>query len=282
MHFMSFMVSALAAFATVDAALPQSPAPDTSIGAVVAAAAAYVHAYQDQLTSVLAHETYRQEVTRGPGIPHGPTARTLTSDVFFAFTPADHYWLAVRDVAEVDGRLVEDHQDIRALLASTSVTNLAMSLKAANAKFNIGEIVRNFNEPTFSLRVFDDLYRPVIKFDRKSVKREANAVVVTLAFEEKQEPVLIHDPAGKPVLSHGTLVVEAGTGRVRSAALQANLGKLKLSLTTVYEMDAHLGVLVPAQFNEQYAFDDRNLGEQVTCDATYSDYRKFETKVIIR
>ncbi len=265
----------------------EQAAPDTSLQAVVAAAATYVRDYQTALTSVLAQEIYQQSVHFEKTQPNrllfnGPLARTMKSEVFFAFASVSHEWMAIRDVGEVDGRPVENHKDIQTLLATNSTAQVAMDLKNYNARFNIGDILRNFNEPTMSLLVFDDRYRPGVSFSRKSVTRTAGVVLVTIEFTEKKEPTLIHDNWLHPLFSHGNFVIEAETGRIRRAELQATLDPMKFDLTTTYAADEHLGIWMPVGFSERYDAPAGGGREFISGDATYSDFRRFAAKVIIK
>src|SRR5688500_12883885 len=90
-------------------ALGQTPAaPDVSTEAVVAAAAAYVKTYQLQLTSLVADETYLQQIDRQvPTDPAMPRTRRIASEMFFMFDPLGE-WPAIRDVIRVDGQAVKD------------------------------------------------------------------------------------------------------------------------------------------------------------------------------
>jgi hypothetical protein len=72
----------------------EGPAAST----LVDAAAAYVRAYQKELTSVVAEETYTQRVVvQVPRDGLRPLKTTLTSEIFFMFT-VGHDWMAIRDV----------------------------------------------------------------------------------------------------------------------------------------------------------------------------------------
>src|SRR5687768_9381989 len=72
--------------------------------AIVAAASAYVAKYQEQLTSVVADETYtqhvRNQVPRDKGMP---PARTMESEIFFMYVPG-HDWMAIRDIERIEQR----------------------------------------------------------------------------------------------------------------------------------------------------------------------------------
>src|SRR5688572_26823979 len=94
---------ALAFLASVPAVLAASQKP--SAKDVVKAATAYVEQYQQQLTSIVADESYLQEIrAQIPTDPQTPRSRQITGEMFFMF--AEGQWLAIRDPALVDGRPV--------------------------------------------------------------------------------------------------------------------------------------------------------------------------------
>src|SRR5688572_17633067 len=91
---------------TVDArALPQQET--IAVAAFVSAASDYLRQYQDELTAVVADETYIQQVRlQIPRDGARPLRTTLSSEVFFMFTEGFD-WMAIRDVVAVDGKRLE-------------------------------------------------------------------------------------------------------------------------------------------------------------------------------
>jgi hypothetical protein len=272
--------------------MAQAPlAPGTSTRAVVAAAAAYVAEYQEQLTYVLADETYFQQVAiQSPRDPNMPRMRTMRSETFFLFAPGGG-WMAIRDVLETDGNPVRERPDVRGALQALPPRQVAAKFKDYNSRFNIGRTYRNFNEPTLSLLVLDEDHRERFAFDRRRVVRDGDAVLVTLGFRERETPTLITDPHRGRVFSRGELIVEAGTGQIRRAVLTASIQNLSLQLTTQYSLDERLGIWVPTSFREEYEYgaaasnpyaDQQPEHERIVCEATYSNYRRFETTARIR
>lgn len=89
--------------------------------------------------------------------------------------------------------------------------------------------------------------------------------------------------------SKAELIVEAGTGRVRRTLLAAKSDSLRLELTTTYEADERLGILVPTLFRESSAYgsdsrrsDSPSESERVVCEAQYNNFRRFETSVRVK
>ena len=155
--------------------------PDVSEKAVVAAGASYVASYQKLLTSILADETYNQEIVeQTPRDPEMPRTRRMKSEIFFMFAPARHDWMTVRDVLSVDGRAVQDRPDLREALRTLPAYRVAETFKTHNSRYNIGRTFRNFNEPTLSLLVLDDHHRARFSFSRRRVERAGDATLVVL------------------------------------------------------------------------------------------------------
>jgi hypothetical protein len=269
---------------------------DVSLPAVVAAAAAYVKQYEQTLTYIVADELYRQQI-RGqvPLVQSMPRSRVTQSEIFFMFAPEDRGWMAIRDVAVLDGKPLEGRPDLKTALQILPATAVAGAFKSYNSRFNLGRVVRNFNEPTLSLLVMDERHLPRFAFERKRVERAREATLVTVEFTEKTEPTLIRDLNLQSVFSTGELTVEAGTGRIRKAVLRVTIGSVRMEFTTDYALDRHTDLWVPTSFRERY--EDGIAGiqpqtpaqrreslsvpptqyEEIICDAKYTNFRRFET-----
>jgi len=270
--------------------VPQGP--DVSEKAVLAATAAYVASYQQQLTSIIADERYAQQVAeQTPPDPDGARTREMRSEVFFMFAPARHDWMTIRDVLSVDGKTIPDRPDLKDALRTLPAYEVAGTFKKYNSRYNVGRITRNFNEPTMSLLVLDEHHRGRFSFDRRRVERASDATLVTLAFTEQEMPTLIRDANGRFIFVNGEVIVEAGSGRVRRVQLNARHDDVRVELTTVYAPDDRLGMWVPSQFNEEYERGTRPRAwspasriehERIHCEAIYTNFRRFDTSVRIK
>jgi hypothetical protein len=167
------------------------------------------------------------------------------------------------------------------MLTSGSLAGAARTLIQRNAQFNIGKIVRNFNEPTIGLVVLEPRRRAQFKFSRKRIERSAGADLVTLAFKETDGPTLVRSTEGRDVPSSGELTVEAGTGRIRRTFIQFADGPTGAQLTTLYGPDEKLGIWVPTVFSERY---ERTKGDRelILCETAFTNYRRFEVSVRIK
>mgnify|MGYP006268642195 CR=1 FL=1 len=275
-HPVSRLVTAIAAVAIAcTAPAVAAHAPQTlSVDTVIERAGEYVRGYRDDLTYVMATETYVQTLTGGYSLYD--MDETLESEVYFVYVPADRVWMAIRDVLVADGKKLLNRPDVRSILNSGQV-GAARELKAKNATYNLGTIYRNFNEPTLSLQILDDEHRPKTTFVRQKVKDGK----YTVSFAEHGKPTLIVNTDGSPAYSKGELVIDGATGRVERAELRIRLGKVDATLTTTYRPDEKLKMWVPTTFEEKYDGDGRRA-EKINGKATYGDFSRFDVQVRIK
>lgn len=261
------------------------------IAAFVTTAADYVRRYQEELTSVVARETYRQEIrAQAPRVADTPLARTMTSEVFFMFVERQG-WMAIRDVLEVDDRKLDDRPDLRRALMELPASQVAARFKAYNARYNVGRVRRNFNEPTLALAVLDDRHRSRFRFERVPARRGDDLRLVTLAYRERTAPTLIRGLRGESVFSSGRITLDPATGRIVSTSMAMKIGTIKVDLSTAYAEEPGLGMSVPVTFTEHYldgALPQRagrggtRRHEEILCDARYSDFQRFAVQTRIK
>ena len=258
-------------------AAPGPADQDLSVKALVAAASGYVARYTRDFAFLIADERYSQTRT-GAGETQN---RFLRSELFVTYLPADGEWVAVRDVIDVDGVPVPDREDLRTLLSRREISRgLVREVVAKNARYNIGRVTRNFNEPTLPLLLIEARRVRGVHFERKDVVREAGATLATLAFAERGRPTLIRGPNG-PIPAKGEIVIEAGTGVVRRTTFELDKDGFRVTLTTVYGRDARLGLWLPTVFLERY--DARRPPQElIVCQATYENYRRFDATARIK
>jgi hypothetical protein len=269
-------------------ALQQEP---SRVSNLVDGAAEYVKAYQLELTSVVADETYSQHVVaQQPRDGLRPLKTTLASEIFFMFT-VGHDWMAIRDVRAVNGSPLASRPDLRQALQTLPAPEVAGKFKTYNSRFNVGRVSRNFNEPTLSLLIFDDRHRARFTFEPARVLESDGDRLVTLGFKERRGPTLIRNLDGGNAFAAGEVTVEPGTGRVTNAILAVTIGSVRATLSTTYTFDERLGIMVPVRFGEHYqdgvarpATKSRPLPryEEIRCEATYTNFRRFEVTARIR
>ena len=273
------------------AAAPAPPQQEAiAVAAFVNAAADYVRQYEEELTSVVARETYRQDIrVQTPRVEADPLTRTLTSEIFFMFVERQG-WMAIRDVLRLDDVPLEDRPDLRRALAELPASQVAARFKAYNARYNIGRIRRNFNEPTLALAVLSDRHRARFRFERVPPRRGDDPRVVTLAYRERTAPTLVRGLGGEHVFSSGLITLEPGTGRVTATRMAMKIGSIRVELATSYAHEPRLDMTVPVTFSEHYLDGSPPRGnrrpagrhEEILCEARYSDFQRFDVQTRIR
>jgi hypothetical protein len=267
-------------------ALGQEPPLDQ----ILRAAGAYVGAFEQQITAIIAEETYVQSSSdRGYSrIAH----RELKSD-FTLVRSSQGAYVEFRDVFSVDGRAVRDRQDrlTRLFLApSASATEQLRAIVTESARYNVGRIERTLNTPMLPLlflrtdnqhgavfSVVDHSAPELEKFaDAKDSPAETFtgdlAGTVVLAFEEGKHNTLIRGKGGNDLPSRGRFWIEPDTGRIVMSELVAE-GETGIRgvIDVRYRPDAALGVMVPVEMRERY----ESGGTVVLGRATYGRFRTF-------
>jgi hypothetical protein len=237
----------------------------------------------------------------------------------YALVRAGDDWEGFRDVYEVDSRPVGERQDrLQKLFLDSPEHALRQARQIADesARYNMGNIRRNFNTPTMALLFLHEKYRGRFRFKKGGEDRIDGAAVWKIKYEEVQRPSIIRTSAGKDMPVDGTFWIDPQGGRVLKSHMQmkietrlgsANTDTLggvsappgrtdptrrnewdrrvnsSASVTVTYKTDAKLGFLVPAEMLETYEGpwkDSLTSAEgttKINCRATYSDFKRFDT-----
>ncbi len=259
----------------------ERPRPvDTSPKAVLAAASGYLKTYQTALEFVLADEITVQEVFDERD---RRTARRETSgDFFLSYVAGDGGWLSVRDISKVDGKEVETGDDLRGLLNRGSMARIGRALADRNARYNIGSVTRNFNDPMLALVILDPKHQGRFRFERRDVVTTDAGTLVTLAFTERDRPTLILGSDMSPVFTRGEMTIDAATGRLQRSVITMKDGPTTASLTTTFAKVEKLDLWLPSVLVERYEHATSRQKEQVLVESTYTNFRKFSVTVKIR
>lgn len=247
----------------------------------------YVTIYEDdKLSSVIAHERYYQQVLDR----HGKIKeeRTLLSDYLLVQLP-DEDWVAVRDVYEVDGTTVADRgARLKTLVAGPreQLSDRVVKMAEESAHFNLGDLYyRTLNLPTFALRILRPASRKRMVFEKAGEEEVDGTSAWVVAFRETKGPTFTATPDGADVPAHGRLWVDPHTGTVlRSEMIIGGTRRVsaRATITVSYAHDASLGFRVPAEMRERYDHPRRTKDDVVVALATYSDFRPFHWRMLLR
>jgi hypothetical protein len=239
------------------------------------------------MASVVAEERYVQKFTSRTGgkdaSPAWSEQRTLVSDfILISGGRGEPPWMTFRDVLEVDGVAVRDRDDrLQRLFASGgNAIDRASALSLESSRYNLGPegFVRTINTPIVALDFLLPDARPRFAFHRRQPRDDSHGTAWLIEYAEKDRPTVIRTPKGESMSSRGTFWIDPSDGRVVESTLE--LWDRRVRVTVFYEIDPLLQVAVPVRMKEAYVLG-RDERDEIEGDATYSNFRRFETSARI-
>jgi hypothetical protein len=288
----------IASVAATTAAAAQQPPLDL----LLERAARYARGFQHDFETVIADETYvqqeRQTRAQGRRSRVVASARTTSSEMLFMWVRDNQSWLTVRNVLKVDGRSVPDSRSrLERMLTGRSATSAPAlrfepmvsrlrQLRDESARFNLGGIRRNLNDPMLPFQFVDPAFQPRFTFTMAGPDNVGGISVWKLEFAEHATPTVVELDGGD-FMSTGAVWITSSGIVIRTQLLLRNAETaLNTSIVVTYGRDEKLAGWVPIRMDERYAQEpdaSRNggLGSEITCTATYSNFRRFETSARI-
>jgi hypothetical protein len=277
--------------------LPKAGGADEGLEALLARAGAYVVAYEEKLSAVVAEEEYMQYLHRDRGsMPI--RSRSLHSDVLLAPVGGVLKWILFRDVYEVDGRAVRDREARLQTLwldPAGSAVEKCRALLQESARYNLGRTQRNFNIPTLPLLFVHPENRDRFEFELKGRKKVGGKRCRVIDYREVSRPTLIRErPSGQDLFTRGRLFVQEEDGAILKTEFAfdsaAEEGRVRVWVT--YRRVDGIGLWLPHQMDETYeSRRPRNEvhrtpgseymstdSEYLTCKARYKNYRSFKVQ----
>jgi hypothetical protein len=256
---------------TSSSAGPQDPAA----AALLTKAASYLEAYEKSVSAIVADETYVQQTNVGR-----VTHRDLKSEVM-VLNLGEAHWVQFRDVFEVDGRKVRDHDARLAnMFLKPSASTLAEATRIADesSRYNLG-IQRTINVPTMALTYLLRSFQPRSRFETPKADAVDGRAVSVIPFREVFSPSLIRTHGTDDVPTSGRFWIDPATGEVVKTELRCvALSSVHpvIGVTTVsYHRDAEHQLMVPVLMDEDWTRDrDHDHGR-----ATYTNFRTFTVDV---
>jgi hypothetical protein len=247
----------------------------------------YVVLYEDhELSTVLAEERYHQEVRGAAG--RLEAQRTLRSDFLIFQLPPEEDWFALRDVYEVDGKPIGDRQSRLKRLFSgpaADASERAMNISKESARFNLGNVYRTINVPSFALRFLRPASRSRFAFTDAGRETVGDADTVVVAYEEVGRPTFVATAEGRDVPAKGRFWIDPASGAVvRSEMITGGTRRVpaRATITVTYALDQDLGFRVPIEMRERYDEPrDERSGKVTTGVATYSTFRRFDARTML-
>jgi hypothetical protein len=265
------VLAILIAFAAV-ATSPRLAAQGVSLDQVLDRAADYVSAYAERFASVVSDE--RSVQRSQSSVFSGGNSREIRSDFLVVRVPSTATWIGFRDVYEVNGVAVRDRQDrLMKLFTETpaSAVSHAQQIADESARFNLGDIKRNFNLPTTALFFLlpSSQFRLRFKHDGEQVRDGERYWIVKGA--EFLTPTFISTASGRDVKVSTTYWIDPESGRVARSELRI-AEPVRTTIAVDYRPDEKLAMWVPREMDESY----EQGATRITCIATYSNFRRFQ------
>ena len=197
----------------------------TSLNDVLRPAGAYVRQFEKDFAAVITDERYEQDYSRDMQHEH----RSLRSEMLFMRLPGQGLsWLTARNVVEVDGRAMPDSYDrLERAIKGTSgaLVERLHSVADEGARFNLGNVRRNFNDPNLALLFFDPDYQRRFRF-RLGDDEDVNGVRVRkVTFKETESPTVIRQMTRKDLLTSGAAWIRVEDGVIVRTELSATRGQ---------------------------------------------------------
>jgi hypothetical protein len=223
-----------------------------------------------------------------------PVRSELRSDLLLVKAGTANDWMQYRDVFEVDGQPVRDRTDRLTRLfldPSGSSARQIARIRDESARYNIGDIERNLNVPTFGLTFLVPANQPRFKFKRTKERMPATVGSLSGAegvfrvsteawvvqYQEVRRGTFIHTNNNKDLPSRGRFWIEPSSGRVLMTELVAENHDLRATIDVSYQSEPLLGLLVPIEMREWY--DGRRHASRIEAVATYGRFRQFQVNV---
>jgi hypothetical protein len=249
---------------------------------VMRRAHAYVVAYEDaQLSSVVATEQYYQRLLEHSG---GQKAeRTLLSEFLIFQLPPAEDWFALRDVHQVDGSPIE-RGDVFARLCARSpnaINERAMEIVADSARYNLGNVYRTINLPTYALRFLRPANRSRFRFRKEAELQAGGETTWIVSYEETGRPTFSETIDGYALPAEGRFWIEPASGVVVRSEMIVGGSRLvpdRATITVTYGQAPSVGFRVPVEMSERYDRPRQKRADVITSVATYSNFRRIDLR----
>ena len=247
-------------------------AQEVTLDDVLDRAGKYVTSYAEQFASVVAEE---RSVQRNlSSLFGGGNTREILSDFLVVRVPATSTWIGFRDVFQVNGVKVRDREDRLLTLFIEKPANAmqqAQSLADESARYNLGDLRRNFNLPTTALFFLLPSSQWRLRFKHTGDDTRDGVRYWVVRGEEWQTPTFIHTTAGRDVKVAAEYWIDPASGRIARSEMRL-MEPVRLTIAVDYKPDEKLELWVPHEMNESY----EQGATRIRCIATYANFRRFQ------
>jgi hypothetical protein len=252
--------------------------------AVLTRASEYVSRYEAELGNLIGTEEYVQSSvwmdTSSPPRVAKRMQRRTSSD--FLIIQVSEEWAALRKINRVDGlKVKEAAPEFEQAFDNSAEANAKLldDFKRESTAYNLGDVHREMNVPTFALRILRKNEMSRFIFERAGSARIDGMQTWRFRFREMAGPSLVVGSKGQTLYSKGTLWIEPETGRVLQTEFEVGnpyaSPRVTADIVVTYGVGKKVNILVPVSMVERYESAYNN----VDCRADYSNFRPFEVDV---
>lgn len=264
---------------------PRAGAQRPGATEVTARATAYVARLLKSFTSVVAEETYVQNVQSAA---NGQRVATK-ADFLLVQLGAQKQYAGFRDVFEVNGRKVRDHENRLVELFSRQTDDVvarAAEIHAESSRYNIGP-PRTINSPLLGVAMLQEALLPHFSFSLDRAEKVGDELTDVLVLDESVRPTLLREDNGDAP-AHGRFWIAQSDGAILRSEIQIDTLVQTSRIITTFQRDARFGVAVPVEMSENYkqqrsggaATRQTDRGGPLTATATYGRFRQFEITTV--
>jgi hypothetical protein len=183
--------------------------------------------------------------------------RTTRADLVFVRLAGEIPWASYRDVFEVDGRQVREHEERLVKLLSNpgpDAQEQTRKVLAASAAYNIGPVKRTVNLPTLPLLFLLPRNQERFEFRLGGRRMIGTTQAVELAFRETSRPTFVRGPRDADLPAQGRFWIDAARAAVVRSEVEFDFGaEAEARVTTDYRPEPTLAMFVPAEMREHFA-----------------------------
>jgi hypothetical protein len=278
-------VLALAVSLTILGAVPIHGAKP-SLPQLLSRAGEHVRRFEQDFALVVSDEDYEQHASGR--LYTAPLHRRTRAEMLFMWLPDEAVWLTVRNVMTADGRAVPGSEsrldDVLRAAGPQRVPRLRR-LVDDSARFNLGRTFRNFNYPTQVLSYLDPTVQPRFTFRLAERERISGVDAWKITYVERATPTIIQGD-GADRRSRGAVWIADRDGAIVRTRLDLTIPSRQAIATALveveYEHNMKLASWVPVRMHETYLETRADtITERIGGEATYSNFRRFETSARI-
>src|ERR1041385_4972 len=184
---------------------------------VLARSAAYLTEYEQKFSAVVSEERYTQQLLNAAAA--GTDQHRVTRADVLLVSLGPNRWLGFRDIYELNGSKIRDHdQRLQKLFLESpgELVERATEMSNESARFNLGSVRRTINLPMMALQYLEVANQTRSEFRVQDNETVDGVQTVVIEFMEKAQPTIVRDTRGNDQPAAGRFRSEEHTSELQS------------------------------------------------------------------